>query len=87
MRSKRIAVQEGLHDAAKLLEDYGYAVTSVDDASDTIDAIVYSFKNTEYLAHNMTGRLGFSDNNKFVKMINLDEIGLDQLINALDELD
>ncbi|KAB3538609.1 hypothetical protein F8154_01570 [Alkaliphilus pronyensis] len=84
---KVIAIQEGLHDAAKLLREAGYSITSVDNSEKPIDAIVYSFNNKDYLAHNMTGELKITDNNKYVKMINLDEIGVDYLINAIEEMD
>lgn len=87
MKGKRVAVQEGLHEAAKLLKEKGYQVTTIDNADEAIDVIVYSGKNQKYLAHNMTGNIGVKANNNFVKMINLDEISMQNLISNIEELE
>ncbi|ABR49051.1 hypothetical protein Amet_2901 [Alkaliphilus metalliredigens QYMF] len=86
MGTKRIAVQEGLHEEAKLLRVNGYEVTTVDNATEPIDVIVYSNKNTNYLAHNTTGKLGIESYNKFVKMINVEEVGREGLISVIEEI-
>lgn len=86
MANKSIALQEGLHEAAKLLKENGYHVTAIDEAEKPIDAIVYSNRNHDYLAHNTTGKIMVPSYNKFVKMINIDEIGINNLIRAIEEI-
>ncbi|MCC5912538.1 MAG: YkuS family protein [Clostridiaceae bacterium] len=87
MQSKVIAVQEGLHEASKLLKEKGYKVTTVDKANEAIDVIVYSNSNKEYLAHNMEGSLGIPSYNQFVRMINLDEVGIENLIATVEDIE
>lgn len=86
MAKKVIAVQEGLHRVADYLKEAGYQITSIDDGSVPIDVIVYSSENKEYLAHNTTGKIGIAANNKFVKMINVDEIDRENIIPTIEEL-
>lgn len=86
MNKRIIAVQEGLHQVAALLKKEGYPVTTIDDSSLPIDVIIYSSQNNDYIAHNMSGRLEVPANNEFVKMINIDEIGIDNLISTIEEI-
>lgn len=83
---KYIAVQEGLHEVAKLLKSYGYRVTTVDNSQNPIDVIIYSSSNNEYLAHNMAGEIQIPSYNQFVKMINIDEVGMEDIISRIEEL-
>ncbi|SES64324.1 Uncharacterised protein family (UPF0180) [Natronincola peptidivorans] len=87
MKSKLIAVQEGLHETAELLKKQGYRVTTIDQANEPIDVIIYSSKNKEYLAHNMRGNISIPSYNQFVKMINVDEVGINNIINNVEELE
>lgn len=86
MKNKLVAVQEGLHEAADLLKEKGYRITTIDEANEPIDVIVYSNKNDDYLAHNTTGKINIPSYNKFVKMINLEEVGMDNLVTTVEEL-
>ncbi|SDK39957.1 YkuS family protein [Natronincola ferrireducens] len=87
MKNKLIAIQEGLHGATEILKEKGYRITTIDKAKDPIDVIVYSSSNNNYLAHNMTGEISIPSYNQFVKMINLDEIGIENLITTIEELE
>jgi len=84
---KLIAVQEGLHEVADYLQANGYRVTNIDNSRNPIDVIVYSSSNDEYLAHNMTGVIQLPANNKFVKMLNIDEVGMEDIINRIEEIE
>ncbi len=84
---KRVAVQEGLHEAAELLKEKGYSVTNIDESKVPIDVIIYSNGNKEYLSHNIKGEMEMPSNNQFVKMINIDEVGIEELINKIEEID
>ncbi len=84
---KLVAVQEGLHEAAELLKEKGYRVTNIDESTLPIDVIIYSSHNKEYLSHNKVGELPIPSNNQFVKMINIDEVGIKDIINKIEELD
>ncbi|KAB3533211.1 YkuS family protein [Alkaliphilus serpentinus] len=86
MAKKTIAVQEGLHNVASHLKEAGYKITTIDDGSAPIDLIVYSTKNMDYIAHNTSGTLRIGGNNKYVKMINVDEVGLKNIISTIEEL-
>ncbi|MBM7614607.1 YkuS family protein [Alkaliphilus hydrothermalis] len=87
MGRKIIAVQEGLHEVAELLKSEGFQVTSVDDSSNPIDIIIYSTTDDEYIAHNDTGMINLSSNNKFVRMLNVDEVGINNILSAVEELE
>ena len=83
---KLIAVQEGLHEVADYLKANGFRVTNIDNSKNPIDVIIYSSSNDEYLAHNMTGEIQVPANNKFVKMINIDEVGIQDIIDRIEEI-
>lgn len=87
VKSKVVAVQEGLHDVAKLLREKGYNITTIDIANEPIDVIIYSNENNDYLAHNTTGVIDLVSYNQFTNMINLDEVGLDNIITTIEQLE
>ncbi|SNS24834.1 Uncharacterised protein family (UPF0180) [Anaerovirgula multivorans] len=87
MKSKLIAVQEGLHEAAKILREKGYRVTTIDKAKEPIDVIIYSNRNNDYLAHNTTGEIRVPSYNQFVKMINVEEVDINNLVSTIEELE
>ena len=87
VKSKVVAVQEGLHDVARLLREKGYNVTTIDMANEAIDVIIYSNENNDYLAHNTTGIIDLVSYNQFTSMINLDEVGLDNIITTIEQLE
>lgn len=86
MKGKLIAVQEGLHEATETLRQKGYRITMIDEANEPIDVIVYSNRNVNYLAHNTTGKIHIPSYNKFVKMINIEEVGINNLISTIEEI-
>ncbi|AOY77444.1 YkuS family protein [Clostridium formicaceticum] len=87
MQNKLVAVQEGLHEVAEVLRRKGYKVTTIDEAEEPIDAIIYSNHSRHYLAHNMTGKINIPSYNQFVKMVNIDEIGIENIATFLKELE
>lgn len=87
MRSKRIALQEGLHDLAQQLREAGYEIVSLDEGGEPLDVMIYSGENKKYLAHNLSGELKVPANNQFVNLLNADEFDHEELIRQIEMLE
>lgn len=85
MFGKVIAVQNGLDSIADKLRDKGYHVTDFNGTKEPIDAMIYS-ERVGYQTPPETTSSRFLMSNKFVVMLNADEMDEDEIVNRVDAI-
>ena len=88
MANKIIAIQDGLDQVKEKLKSLGYETTNINNSNKPIDIIIYSNKGSnDYKSTTPMKNTKIPFYNQFVKMINVDEVNLENLIDKIQEIE